>query len=220
MTTALRKKGLSVELNPRTTAVVAIHCQGDIVGPEGAFAPLFQEQVVARDVIGKVHQLQEAARQAGALVIYTRVALAPDYSDLEPNAPLLQGVVQAGCLKEGSPQTEVIDPLTPQPNDVVITHQRIGGFTPELIGVLEERGIDTLLFCGVATNVSVESTARAASDAGYRILLVEDACSAATAQAHHATVDSLAMLGEVTTVVAVQQVLRSSERWAGVEHPA
>ncbi|MEX5304696.1 isochorismatase family cysteine hydrolase [Kocuria sp. CPCC 205258] len=203
-----------MELNPSTTAVLTIHCQGDIVGPEGAFAPLFHEQVLARGVIDKIRDLHQAARQAGSLVVYTRVAWAQDYSDLQANSPLLQGVVQAGCLKEGSPQAAIVEPLAPQEGDAVITHQRVGGWTPELITVLEERGIDTLLFCGVATNVSVESTARAASDAGYRVVVVEDACSAATAQAHQSTVESLGMLGEITAVAEVRQALSSTDRLA------
>jgi nicotinamidase-related amidase len=203
-----------MELNPSTTAVLTIHCQGDIVGPEGAFAPLFHEQVLARGVIDKIRELHQAARQAGSLVVYTRVAWAPDYSDLQANSPLLQGVVQAGCLKEGSPQAAIVEPLAPHEGDAVITHQRVGGWTPELTAVLEERGIYTLLFCGVATNVSVESTARAASDAGYRVVVVEDACSAATAQAHQSTVESLGMLGEITAVAEVRQALSSTDRLA------
>ncbi|WJZ66354.1 cysteine hydrolase family protein [Kocuria rosea] len=201
-----------MELNPSTTAVLTIHCQGDIVGPEGAFAPLFHGQVLARGVIDKIRDLHQAARQAGSLVVYTRVAWAPDYSDLQANSPLLQGVVQAGCLKEGSPQAAIVEPLAPQEGDAVITHQRVGGWTPELTAVLQDRGIDTLLFCGVATNVSVESTARAASDAGYRVVVVEDACSAATAQAHQATVESLGMLSEIATVDEVRQALGSTDR--------
>jgi nicotinamidase-related amidase len=204
-----------MELDPRTTAVITIHCQGDIVGPGGAFAQMFHEQVLARDVVGRIQDLHRAARQVGSLVVYTRIACAEDYADLKANSPLLQGVVQAGCLQEGGAQTEIIDPVAPQEGDVVITNQRVGGWTPELIAVLEERGIDTLLICGVATNISVENTARAAGDAGYRVLLVEDACSAATAEAHRSTVESLGLLAEITTVVEARQALGSSDRMAG-----
>lgn len=203
-----------MELNPSTTAVLTIHCQGDVVGPEGAFAPMFHEQVLARGVVAKISELHQAAREAGSLVVYTRVAWAQDYSDLKANSPMLQGVVQAGCLKEGNPLTEIIEPLAPRQGDAVITHQRVGGWTPELIAVLEERGIDTLLFCGVATNVSVESTVRAASDAGYRVVLVEDACSAATVQAHQSTVESLGLLGEITAMADARHALGSPGRRA------
>jgi nicotinamidase-related amidase len=52
---------------------------------------------------------------------------------------------------------------------------------------------------GVATNLSVESTGRSAGDLGYRVVIVPDACQAATDQAHEATLASFALLGEVAT---------------------
>lgn len=200
-----------MEFHPHSTVVITVHCQGDVIGPDGAFAPMFHEQVLARGVIDKIRDLQESARQAGSLVVYTRVAWAQDYSDMDANSPLLQGVVQSECLKEGSPQAEILDVLSPQEEDVVITHQRVGGWTSELVGELENRDIKTLLFCGVATNVSVESTARAASDAGYHVIVVEDACSAATPQAHQSTVESLSMLGDVTVVSDAQRIFQGLE---------
>jgi nicotinamidase-related amidase len=45
----------------------------------------------------------------------------------------------------------------------------------------------------------VESTGRSAGDLGYRVVLVADACEAATDQAHDATLASFALLGEVVT---------------------
>jgi Isochorismatase family len=43
---------------------------------------------------------------------------------------------------------------------------------------LTERGCTTLVVCGVATDGSVEATVRHAADLGYRIFVVEDACTA------------------------------------------
>lgn len=40
-----------MELNRQRTAVIAVHCQGDIVSKEGAFAPFFFEEVERRGVI-------------------------------------------------------------------------------------------------------------------------------------------------------------------------
>ncbi|MET4538431.1 nicotinamidase-related amidase [Arthrobacter bambusae] len=188
-----------MELNPDRTAIVAIHCQGDIVSGEGAFAPFFHEQVVSRNVIANIGNLLNSARTAGMTVIYTRVAFKPDFSDLNANSPLLKVVEQSGCLKEGSALAEIIPELKPTAADIVITHQRIGGFVPELSAALEERGIDTLVFTGVATNASLESTARAANDAGYRVVIAEDSCSAATHEAHTASIESLSLFGEVAS---------------------
>ncbi|MGZ5397614.1 MAG: isochorismatase family protein [Mycobacterium sp.] len=51
----------------------------------------------------------------------------------------------------------------------------------------------------MATNVSVEGTARMASDLGYRTIVVADACSSATQAMHNAALESLALLAEILT---------------------
>lgn len=188
-----------MKLNPERTAVIAVHCQGDIVSANGAFASFFHDQIVSRNIISKIGELLDSARKNGMTVIYTRVAFKPDFSDLNANSPLLKVVEQAGCLKDGSALADIIPELKPAAEDVVITHQRVGGFTPALREVLEQRGIDTLVFAGVATNASLESTARSASDAGYRVIIAEDASSAATLTAHQASIESLGLLAEIAS---------------------
>nr|AIU93945.1 hypothetical protein LRS1606.511 [Rhodococcus sp. NS1] len=197
-----------MELDPRTTATVAVHCQGDIVGPAGAFADFFHQQIVERNVLAQVGAVNDAVRGAGGTVVYTRVAWKPDFSDLEANSPLLQIVAQSGCLKEGSELADIVDALAPRSNDLVVTHQRIGGFADsELDATLRSKGISTLIFTGVATNASVEGTARVASDLGYRVIVVADACSAATAEAHEASINSLSLFAEIATVADIQAAL-------------
>ena len=190
-----------MELDPKSTAVVAVHMQGDIVTAEGAFAAFFAEQVAARDTVAQVNRLLEAARSSGATAVYTRVAWAPDYSDLVANSALLGMVAQTGCLKDGAPLAEIVDPLKPQDGDVVVTHKRVGGFTDSALDAeLKARGVTSVVFCGVATNASVEGTARQASDLGYRTVVVTDACAAGAPEAHDASIGSLGLLAEIATV--------------------
>ena len=105
------EKGHAMRFDPSRTAVVSIHNQRDIIGPDGAFAHLFHEQITARNVVGKLSGLLDQARTAGATIIYTRIAFAPDYSDLVPNSPLLQLVQQAGALVDGTESAAIIQPL-------------------------------------------------------------------------------------------------------------
>jgi nicotinamidase-related amidase len=100
-----------MDLDPNQSAVVAMHCQGDIVGPDGAFAGLFREQVDARGTIGVIAQVLGAARESGVQVIRARVAFAPGYSDLHANNELLGGTQAMGALQEGSPLTDIIPEL-------------------------------------------------------------------------------------------------------------
>jgi nicotinamidase-related amidase len=207
-----------MQLDPRTAAVVAVHCQGDIVGPDGAFAGHFYQQVVERNVLDRIAALTDAVRDAGGTIVYTRVAWQPDYSDLQVNSPILRFVAQSGCLKDGTRLAEIVEPLTPHGGDVVITHQRVGGFTGSALDdVLRDRGIETLVFAGVATNFSVEGTAREASDLGYHVLIVDDACAAASLEAHAASLGSLGLLAEIVTVDDVLAALPSTVAAAKAE---
>ncbi|MDO5683724.1 MAG: isochorismatase family cysteine hydrolase [Propionibacteriaceae bacterium] len=175
-------------------ALLAVHLQQDIVGADGAFAGFFRAQIEERDVFARIRQLTDAAHAAGAPVIWARVAWQPDYADLHANSALLQAVIQTQCLQEGSPGAELAAEADVRDSDIVHTHQRIGGLTPELEGQLRERGVETVLVCGVATNASVEGTARQLSDAGFTTLVVDEACSAATPEAHQAAMESLGLV--------------------------
>ncbi|UOY03186.1 cysteine hydrolase family protein [Blastococcus sp. PRF04-17] len=201
-----------MELDPRTTAVVAVHYQGDIVGPDGAFAGFFHQQVAERNVLDVTKGVLDAARAAGVPVVYTRVAWQPDYSDLNANSPLLGIVAQSGCLKDGSPLADIVAEVAPGEGDEVVTHKRVGGFTDSgLHELLQSRGVQTVLFTGVATNASVEGTARQASDLGYRVIVVEDACSAATPAAHQASIESLGLLAEIASAADITTALSAKE---------
>jgi len=196
-----------MELDARSTAIIAIHCQGDVVGPTGALAGLFSQQIRERNVINRIGTVLDAGRRAGCTVVYTRIAFRPDYSDLIANSPILTEIPKLGCMQDGTSSTEIITALEPDPTDILITHKRVGGFTDELHSVFTARGITTVLFSGVATNVSVESTARAATDLGYRVGIIDDACSAATPEAHTAAIASLSVLATITSVGEVTRSL-------------
>jgi nicotinamidase-related amidase len=189
-----------MELDPNRTAIVAVHMQRDIVTADGAFGGIFAAQASSRDVIGVTGKLLTTARDAGATVLYTRVAWQPGYDDLVANSPLLAMVVRQNCLVEGSAMAQIVPELASEAGDVVVTHQRVCGFSAsQLDTLLRSRGIDTVLFCGVATNISVEGTARQASDLGYRTGVIADACSAADEHAHDAALASLGLLAEIVT---------------------
>jgi nicotinamidase-related amidase len=195
-------------IDPARTALVAVHLQNDIVGADGAFAPFFRAEIDRVGTIPTAAQLLDAARAAGAMVIYTRVAWQPGYPDLVANSPLLNIVAQQNCLVEGSRGAAIIDEVAPQEGDLVVTHQRIGGFAGSVLDVLlRGAGVDTVVICGVATNASVEGTARGASDLGYRVIVAADACSAASEAAHAASIESLGLLAEITTTVQLLTAL-------------
>ncbi len=60
-----------------------------------------------------------------------------------------------------------------------------------LPGLLDKRGIDTVLITGAFTNVCCESSARDASTLGYHVILVADANAARRDQDHNATLHTI-----------------------------
>jgi biuret amidohydrolase len=197
-----------MELDPRSTAVLAVHWLHDVVSPDGAFGPYFQSEIERLDAIANTAAILEAAREAGALVAYTRVVYRPDYADMDANCPLLQGVVALHALTEGSRGAEIIPELAPRPGDLVVDHTRVTGFCgTSLDSVLRARDIEAVVLTGVSTNLSVEGTAREATNLGYRSIVVSDACATDSEAAHMATLATMSQLGEVATSAEVTDAL-------------
>lgn len=183
-------------LDPATTALINVHWQRDIATRQGAFGPFFADEIESRGAVKHAGTALQAARDHGALVVFARAAFRPGYPDLMRNCALYEQVAATGCLLDGSPGAEIIPELAPLPEEPIITHARISAFQgTELDLMLRARGITTALVTGVATNVTVEGTARDAVGLGYRTVLVADACAAADGAAHAATLATFGLLG-------------------------
>ncbi|MFJ3304072.1 isochorismatase family protein [Streptomyces sp. NPDC086549] len=148
-------------LDPARTALVLVDLMDRIVA-----LPL--EPRKGAEVLVTAGELADAFRSAGAHVVLIRVER-PGVAEQPPGSSLA-----AGLRKDG---------------DVEIVKRTIGAFQgTDLDARLRERGVTTLVFGGIATNLGVESTARAAHDLGYELVFVEDAMAAFTAAEHAASV--------------------------------
>jgi hypothetical protein len=81
----------------------------------------------------------------------------------------------------------------------------------KLVNTLKEQGIDTVLVCGLITSVCVQHSAFGIFEAGFRTILVTDACADRGKARHDA---ALALYGdymyELQTVQSVKQELQST----------
>jgi nicotinamidase-related amidase len=184
-----------MDIDPRSTAVLGIHWQIDIVTKEGAFGAFFGEMVEKTGVIGRAADLFDAARSAGVPVFYTRVCFQEGHPDLIQNSALFDLVAQTKCLVDGSPGAAIVPELAPRDGDVVIDHVRVSGtYRTDLVEQLKGRGVKSVFVCGVSTNASVEATARDLTDAGFDVYLVADCSTTASEEAHAASVQTLGLL--------------------------
>jgi biuret amidohydrolase len=190
-----------LRLEPHRTAILAVDFQPEIMGADGAFAPMFQAEVQRTNLIARAGELLDTARTAGSKIVYSRAAFQPGYTDLVANFPLFHHIAESGILIDGTPATEILDEVAPHEHDVILTHPRVNCFhATSLDHILRGAGIDTVVLSGVATNLAVESTTRAGADFGYRMLVASDACSTNSSAVHDAALASLTMFAEITTV--------------------
>ncbi len=76
-------------------------------------------------------------------------------------------------------------PLAVCDNDILITKRQWGAFYgTDLDLQLRRRGIKSVVLGGISTNIGVESTARAAWEHGYELVIAEDVCSAQNTEMH------------------------------------
>jgi ureidoacrylate peracid hydrolase len=80
--------------------------------------------------------------------------------------------------------------MEPAPNDSVIEKHRYGAFTnTSLDGTLRTLNRSSLFFCGVSSNVCVETSLRQAVCADYMATFVEDCCQAYSPLEHQQAMD-------------------------------
>jgi ureidoacrylate peracid hydrolase len=84
--------------------------------------------------------------------------------------------LQGKLLAKGGWDYALVDDLQPKPGDIVVPKTRYSGFfNSQFDSILRARGIRNLVFCGIATNVCVESTLRDGFHLEYFGVMLEDA---------------------------------------------
>lgn len=182
-------------------AVLAIHWQNDLVRPEGAFGPIFAEQVSALKLLQRTGRVLNAVRAAGGTVIYVNVCFHPGFPDVICNSALFRTAVSRNAFVRGSAGARVVDELAPQAADFVVEHSRISAFHGnEIELILRKKGIEAIAVTGVATNVAVDHSVRDALQLGYDTILLEDCCCSSNADFHEAALKTLRVLSSWVTV--------------------
>ena len=149
----------------------------------------------AADVIARGAELAAAFRKAGALVVLVHVDPGPS-GELFPRP---QADNPRPPFTVPPEWTELVPELDRQPGDVVVTkHQPNAFYCTDLEVHLRRRGIRTIVLGGIATNLGVESTARAAFERGYEQVFVADAMTARAEVLHtHTVTHILPTMGRV-----------------------
>jgi nicotinamidase-related amidase len=192
---------LSLQLDPKQTAIVVIDLQKGIAGRPGTPVP-------TATVIANTARLLAAARRVGAQPILVHVGGAADGADrLRPTADQ----AMRGAAPLPSDWSELIPELDQQPGDIVVLKHQWGAFYgTDLELHLRRRGLTTIALCGIATEFGVESTARDAFERGFELVFALDAMTGMHAESHANAIERIfPRMGRVRTTDQVIAALEA-----------
>ena len=179
-------------------AVLALHWQVNVIKPEGFFGGMLAEPVARSGVVARAAEFHAAVLELGVPVLFTRFTVPEGEGALVRNTPVMSAVADAQAdFRPDAAGAQLIPEMAAQAKPAhVFENQKLSGLAGnDVLEWLRTRDIARVFLTGVATNLTVEQTARHGSDCGLTVHPVTD-CVAAGDDATHAA--ALANLDLVT----------------------
>lgn len=209
----------AITFDPSRTALIIIDMQRDFLEPGGFGETLGNDVSLLRRAIEPCAAALSAARAAGMTVIHTREGHRPDLSDAPP-AKVSRGAPSkrigdpgpmGRILIRGEPGHDIVGALAPAPGEPILDKPGKGAFhQTDLEQMLRNHAIDTLMVCGVTTEVCVHTTIREANDRGYRCVALADACASYFPEFHRVGLDMIKAQGGIFGWVSDSQTFASA----------
>jgi nicotinamidase-related amidase len=192
--------------HPQRTAVLIYDMQTGIVSQISD----------GRQVVGRVQQVLQAARQGGYRVFFTRHMSLPNevagVTQLR-TAMAWQRVDRVELIRPAflrdTPGFQIVSEVAPLPSEGVIDKITMSAFAGTPLDIaLRDCGINSFVIAGIALEVGIEPTVRHGMDLGYIPVLVADACGYGNQAAAERSLAALAFAGgslqsDLATVVEV-----------------
>lgn len=186
---------LADKVDPARVALLLIDMINDFVDPRGKTATRAGRQLDhVRSVIPVQRGLVEGARRAKVPVIYVQHTTLPGHASasgpwLDARSRAIYSVVDVAL--DGTWGQRIIEELDPHEDELVVKKYRYSGFAGTNLDLaLRSAGRETVVCCGVSTNVCVEATAREAFSLDYYVVLPGDACASWDQGLHDAALAS------------------------------
>ena len=209
----------ALEIALDRSALVIIDMQRDFLEPGGFGEALGNDVSQLRKIVAPLRSLLSAVRSADVTVIHTREGHRPDMTDaprakVERGAPSMR-IGDRGpmgrILIRGEAGHDIVAELAPVTGEPVLDKPGKGAFyQTDLDLMLRNRGIETLLVCGVTTEVCVHTTVREANDRGFRCIALSDCCGSYFPKFHEAGLAMIKAQGGIFGSVTDSKALLAS----------
>ncbi|MEQ8291339.1 MAG: isochorismatase family cysteine hydrolase [Roseovarius sp.] len=187
-----------ITLDPASTALLVIDIQNTYLEPPEddtearRWQPFFDR--MNDIVIPNNARLIDWARKEGLEVMFARIACqTQDGRDrsLSQKKPGFNYLL----LPKDRDDSQLVDALAPQGDEIVVTKTTDSALTgTNLRLMLHNIGIRHVIVAGIFTDQCVSSTVRSLADESFEVLVVHDACAAATDDLHERELEIINMI--------------------------
>ena len=169
-----RAKG-GEEVHPKKIALLLIKFQNEGCSPSGKLHEKVKKVMESNGMLSKTSNLAEFVRSVGVQVIHAPFI----YKQSEnPNSELgiMKSMNRSSMYQDNNWASGFVDSHAPRPGDITLS----GGYGVDVFvgsnlgDIIVEKGLDTLIICGLLSNVSVESTVRSAYEKGINVITLTD----------------------------------------------
>jgi nicotinamidase-related amidase len=179
------------KLNPGSSAFLVVDMQYLDAHPDfgmgrraketGTFEQFSYYFRTIKEIIPRISALQKICRERRLDVMFAKIACyLKDCRDVSPQHKRVNFYAPPG-----SREAEILEELAPLEDELILIKGCSGVFNSTAIDqILRNMGIDTLIICGVTTDGCVGNAVRDASDRGYHVILVGDACATVSPEDH------------------------------------
>lgn len=183
--------------NPKTTAMLVVDLQNEFVLKDYGEGKMFKEMGEwdrwepyfnrLHDVtVPNTKTLIDYFRKNAMEVTYGRIACLKDNGNDRSEVQKSEGW-NGMLIPVNSFGAQMVDPLKPLGDEIVVnktTDSVLAGTNYSQL--IRNMGIETVVVVGIVTDQCVASTVRDLADEGFKVIVVEDCCAAATMELHDA----------------------------------
>ena len=161
------------------TALVLLDYINEIVDPNGKLA------AKTHSVFHSLQKHIDTAEANNNLIVAVGLGFQPTYADQPLGSPIFGKAAEFGILQRDTWSTAYTDAIKLPSTTIRLTKNRVSAFTgTPLSQLLHNQGVRTVRLTGVATDLAVEATARAAHDLDFAVQILSDSSAAATDEDH------------------------------------
>ena len=192
-------------LDRTKTAMIVVDMQNAFLSDEGSMVKTGMDITELKKTAAPVRHLVEACHSADIPIIFTRMVQRADFKDAGLRLERRPALKEVDSLVAGTWDAELDPRMDVQTRDYILDKTRYSSFyNTNLEVILRGLAVDTLIICGVTTEICVESTIRDAYFRDYKIVVPEDAVAAMDVTRHQGTLLTIQFgFGTVTTTAEV-----------------